>query len=50
MVGLAGVRVPASQDRILEPLLKLGRGAEDPLVHKVNEGEVLQQVVLDGRT
>lgn len=46
---IGGVGVPAAQDGRLEPALELAGGAEQALVDEVQQREVLEQVVLDGR-
>ena len=47
MVLVRCVRVAAAQDRVLEPLPEVCRGAEYALVDKVYERKVFEQVVLD---
>ena len=45
--GVGGVGVAAPKDGVFEPLAELGRSSQDALVDKVDQGEVLKQVVLD---
>ena len=48
VILFSSVGIPPSENRVLEPLPELLGGAEDPLVHEVYKGKVLEQIVLDG--
>lgn len=47
VVSVGGVGVAASEDRVLELLPEMSRGAEDSFVDEVDKREILKKVVLD---
>ena len=47
VVSVGGVGVAASEDRVLELLPEMSRGAEDSFVDEVDKREILKKVILD---